>query len=374
MADIKTNLRELSVGFYFYRGKSEIPISPRRFLEVCHKNIVGSNILTIQNISSNSDLFGYEELQIINNGIKLGEVISRVFKVSATPNIKWVGFHTQSGQAVDLIIDNIPFSLKEQSFILENMGLYKLMNIIMDKEQYSRGHLHVFEEFAPNELNNWFETTKRLLIKYSPTSYLIRGSSYHSLITLDKDNTLTLVFKGRGEEITSKIVDFPNCNYHRFEHSTTSLTREKVFAKWLKDIVEDKPEYLNSKRECTLAAGERIEQKLRPYIGTSPTSLLRLYREEEYFYAKTTANSVEIYQIPSIDKCTIPLIIKDIKAKVPQHQLNIHTTIENKNTHQRVEFRSELRYSHGQFNGTPEAKFYIASGDMTALYEKLYPN
>ena len=154
----------------------------------------------------------------------------------------------------------------------------------------------------------------------------------------------------------------------------TQLTREKVFSKWLKEVVENEPEYLNSKRECALAAGEQIEQTLHPYINTSPTSLLRLYRDEEYFYAKTTAYSVEIYHIPSKDKCNIPLIIRDIKAKVPQHQLNIHTTIENTNTHQVFEFRSELRYSHGQFNGTPEAKFYIASGEMTALYEKLYPN
>jgi len=373
MADIKTNLRELSVGFYFFREKFEIAVTPRHFLEICRNNIIGSDKITIKNISSKTDAFTPGEIQIINNGLKLGKVIQTVFNIGSAPTIKWVGFHTQSGEAVDLMINNIPFSLKEQSFILENMGLYKLLNIIIDEEQYSRG-LHVFEEFAPDELNDWFETTKQLLLKFSPNPYLITGSNYRSLINLEKNNTLRLEYKGRGKELVSIIADFPNCNYHRFLDSTSSLTREKAFSKWLKEIVENKPEYLDSKRGCSLAAGTRIEQMLSPYINTSPTSLLRLYRDEEYYYAKTTLNSVEIYRIPSKDKCTIPLIIKDIKAKVPQHQLNIHTLIENTATHQVIEFRSELRYSHGQFNGTPEAKFYVASGEMAALYERLYPN
>jgi hypothetical protein len=373
LADIKTNLRELSVGFYFYQGKTGVPLTPSYFLQACQNNIIGCNSLTIQNISSRTDSFTSNELQIIYNGLKLGEVIRRIFKINITPKIQWVGFHTQSGEAVDLKINDIPFSLKEESFILENMGLYKLMNIIMDKEKYKRG-LHVFEAFAPDELNDWFETTKRLLLKFGPIPFLIKDRRYRSLANLDKNNTLILEFEGMMKKGASTIVDFPNCDYHRFEHSTTSLTREKVFAKWLQAIVGNKPEYLDSKRKCAVAAGQRIEQELQPYINTSPISLLRLYRDEEYFYAKTTAYKVEIYHVPSKSKCTIPLIIKDIKAKVPQHQLNIHTLIENENTHQTVEFRSELRYSHGQFNGTPEAKFYIASGEMVALYEKLYPN
>jgi len=252
------------------------------------------------------------------------------------------------------------------------MGLYKIMNLIMDKEKYSRG-LHVFEEFAPDNLYQWFDTTKQLLLKIGPIPWIMEGRNYQSIVSLDKDNTLILTFKGRGEEITSRIVDFPLCDYHRFEQSTTSTTREKVFSKWLKEKVEVEPEYIDSKRSCALAAGKRIESLLQPYIDTSPTSLLRLFRTEEYYYAKTTAHNVEIYQIPSKDQCIIPVVIKDIRAKVPQHQLNIHTTIENQNTHKIIEFRNELRYSHGQFNGTPEAKFYIASGDMTALYKKLYP-
>jgi hypothetical protein len=121
-----------------------------------------------------------------------------------------------------------------------------------------------------------------------------------------------------------------------------------------------------------MTAGENIERLLAPYVGTSPSSLLRLYRSEEYYYAKTTVHGVEIYLVPSKANSNVPIVIKGIQAKVPQHQLNIHTLIENKDTGKVIEFRNELRYSHGQFNGTPEAKFYLASGDMTVLYKKIY--
>ncbi len=167
MADIKTNLRELSVGFYFYRGQVSVPITPNYFLDICVNNITNCWGLDVRSIASNATNFTPEEIQIIDNGSKLGKAIQDIFKIGAKPRIWWEGFKTQSGEAVDLIIDNFRFSLKEESFILENMGLYKIMNLIMDKEKYRRG-LHVFEEFAPDYLYQWFDTTKQLLLRISP--------------------------------------------------------------------------------------------------------------------------------------------------------------------------------------------------------------
>jgi hypothetical protein len=81
---------------------------------------------------------------------------------------------------------------------------------------------------------------------------------------------------------------------------------------------------------------------------------------------------VEIYLVPSKRDFEEETFIKDISFKVPAHQLNIYTIIQNKNTKQEIEFRNELRYSHGQFNGTPEAKFYISKGDMATLYRPIF--
>jgi hypothetical protein len=374
MADIKTNLRELSVGFLFFHStEAGRPITPDYFLSTCKNHIANCSGLDVKNIASNESSFTSEEAQIISNGLRLGKVIRNLFKISDNPNVTWVGLDTQSGEAVDLIISEFRFSLKEHSYILENMGLYKLMNLVMDKEVYGRG-LHVFEEFAPDYLNQWFKKTRDLLLKFGPPPYCTGGRGYVSSVDMEKDGTLKLSYSTPFENSQSLVADFANCDYYRFQKSTTSTTREKVFSKWLKETVESHNEYINAKRKCAVAAGEKIVQLLSPYINTSPKSLLRLFRKEEYYYAKTTSSGVEIYQVPSKDNFTSPVVIKNIEAKVPAHQLNIHTTMENKDTGKIIEFRNELRYSHGQFNGTPEAKFYIASGDITAFYKKLYPN
>jgi hypothetical protein len=372
MADIKTNLRELSVGFYFFDNKTGNP-SPSEFLSVCKNNIVNCSWLDVRNIASNEQSFSYDEAQIIRNGLKLGKAIKDVFNLSDKPEVTWEGLNTQSGEAVDLIINNFRFSLKEDSHILENMGLYKLMNLIMGKVTYTRG-LHVFEEFAPDRLTKWFETTRDLLLICDDLPYLTKGQGYEASADLEENGTLCLSYFGQADNVKSRISDFANCDYYRFEKSTTSKTREKVFSKWLKETVENLNEYKVAKKACAMEAGERIVQLLSPYINTSPTSMLRLFRDEEYYYAKTTSHGVEIYHVTSKEKFTSPIIIKNITAKVPEHQLNIHTTLENQETHKTIEFRSELRYSHGQFNGTPEAKFYIASGDITAFYKRIFPN
>ena len=57
---------------------------------------------------------------------------------------------------------------------------------------------------------------------------------------------------------------------------------------------------------------------------------------------------------------------------MPDSQLNIFTEIKNTQNNKSLLFRNELRYSHGQFNGTPEAKLYHKSGgDLSIMYDVL---
>lgn len=56
---------------------------------------------------------------------------------------------------------------------------------------------------------------------------------------------------------------------------------------------------------------------------------------------------------------------------MPKSQLNIYTTIENIETKSKLVVRNELRYSHGQFNGTPEAKMYIDNGSLLIAYDEV---
>jgi len=212
MADILTHLRELSVGVYFFNKQESLDnISPSYFLEICIKHIKNCSRLSLELISSNSNCFNKQEKDIINNGFKLAKIIQNSFNISNSPNIIWVGPDTQCGSTVDLIINEYRFSLKEQSYILENMGLYKLLNILTDSDEFTPG-LHIFEKFAFNELNEWFNITRDLLIKQGPNPFILESSRYKVKGCL-KNKELILEYIDDKCKILKSIKDFNECSY-----------------------------------------------------------------------------------------------------------------------------------------------------------------
>lgn len=367
MADIKTNLRELSVAYYFFNDIDSLKnINPSSFLNVCNNNVENCN-LQLWQIAYDKNKFSNEELQIIFNGYNLGEKIRKLFSINQNPKIYWLGTETQSGVTIDLIIENYKFSLKEDSFILENMGLYKLLNTITGKEKFKRG-LHVFKDFSPDEFKNWYEITKKLLIEYGPYKFFpknndhtIYGELYNDKLILCYENEIHI------------INNFKRSTYNDFIKNTKAKTREKIFSKWIKMYIENSADYIKYKKKCAEAAGEKIKEFLSPYIGSHPISLQRFFRLEDftYYYAKSTNNILEIYKVPRLSQDHY-LIVENINYSIPTSQLNIKTQIKNKLNDRKITFRNECRYSHGQFNGTPEAKCYIDDGNLKTMYECLY--
>lgn len=98
---------------------------------------------------------------------------------------------------------------------------------------------------------------------------------------------------------------------------------------------------------------------------------LRIH-EHSYYYAKTTSLGVELYEVPSKDTFISTIQITSIIGSVPDKQANILTTIKNIETNQTLVLRNECRFSHGQFNGTPEAKLYYEhGGSLEIIYKKI---
>lgn len=369
MADILTNLRELSVAFFLVSPQqSPHNLLPNNFHETCNNKIHNCNI-NLNSIAVNPARFSDTELLTIINGQKLAHKICELFKLEQITKILWVGNQTQSDSPVDLIVNDINLSLKEESFILENMGLYKLLNIISNTNSHKKG-LHVFETFALDALNNWYMTTRDLIIKTGRRKYIYQGDGYISTAELVNDNLIL-----NYNQATSKTIkNFSKSNYNDFKKNTTSKLREKVFAKWISEEISYSVDYNNSKSACANIAGVNILSKYNKYIGTSSERLLRMFRihEYEYFYGKTTSATTDIYKVPSISQSMNKIYIKDISYKVPNSQLNIYTEVHNRINQKSFLFRNELRYSHGQLNGTPEAKLYFDSGsDLSMMYEKL---
>lgn len=378
MADILTHLRELSFGYGILSYNSnEREISPSDFLKICQLNIENCSSLSLSQIAKNPSGFSIIELETIRNGIKLANFVveKKIIATTEYPHIVWLGTDTQSGKAWDIEINNIYFSLKEDSFILHNMGLYQIMNIITDTTDYKRG-VHIFKKFAMKEFELWFEATRDLAIEYLNKETFFTKDS--------KRKTIKLAYSKSADELylfyfdnEQRIKNFSKCTYKQFEDKTDSQYREKVFSRFIREKLNSNERYIEAKKLCAEEAGKNLVKYLTKNIkeNPSPRSLFSLFRitDKEYYYAKTTTKSIEVYRVPAQKDFSSKVKIKNIKWSVPKSQLNLITTIENIQSKKELVIRNELRYSHGQLNGTPEAKMYIDSGSLLIAYDEINP-
>lgn len=190
MADIKTHLRELSVATTIGLLKDGISFScsdlynPSTFLSLA-KQVISGDISNTNNLYTNS-LFSGELKNIIDNGYKLGiEIFNHpYFSISKSDKIQWLGNDTQKDDPVDIFVGKYGFSLKEESFILENMGLYKLLNCYTGCNYKKR---HIFSDYARSEYSTWFSITWQELIKYLTTH-----NYKWNLINLEKKKESTI--------------------------------------------------------------------------------------------------------------------------------------------------------------------------------------
>jgi len=373
MADIKTHLRELSVATTVGLLKQNINFdkndlyNSKIFYRFAQK-VISNDISSAGNILE-LEYFDEDLKIIIQNGYKLGIQILTTphFKISKHDKIEWKGSDTQKGEPIDLVIGDYKFSLKEESFILKNMGLYQLLNNLTGSN-YARG-LHIFSVFSLKEYDAWFNYTWLYLIKWLSKGdkwELIKANN-KSTICLKSNDIVEFHYNNRVSLIPVSIST--NKEYMKY---TVSATREKVFSKWISEKIADDSEYIRLKQECSVAAGKKVTQQINNnYNPDNVYDFFQIY-PTEYYYAKTTPSETTILKVPSIHNFNSTIKFIGSKYDVPLSQLNIISTFENKNTNQILEFRNECRFSHGQFNGTPEAKMYISrNSSLTNLYEPI---
>lgn len=372
MADIKTHLRELSVGVFtsliIKKEKFDINdfYSSTYFLNKA-KSIFKNDISSASNILS-IPKFCDENKEITNHGLKLAKKIcsSKEFNISPSDEIVWVGNDTQKGNPIDLKIGKYNFSLKEESFILKNMGLYSLLNNLTGSN-YKRG-LHVFDTFAKKEYDEWFEYTWDALVDYINSN---------GVWILNKTNQISKIYKNKQTIIldyNNEISSVPenintNSDYMKY---TTSIIREKVLPKWINNVLKNDLEYLKLKKICSETAGRKLSNKLfSEYKEDNIYEFFQIW-PFDYYYAKTTPSETTILHVPN--RASFKKIIKfeSCTYNVPESQLNIISTFKNIKSNKTLSFRNECRFSHGQFNGTPEAKMYVVSNTtLTELYNKI---
>lgn len=360
MADIRTHLRELSVGIYIGCSQQNISASiegltPQNFLNLANKVFAtdmtkASNILELPNFST-------PELDIIKNGYKLGKLIDEKLAIKKNDLIHWYGRDTQKDNTIDLQIGERKFSLKEESFILENMGLSKYLSLITGKA-YRRG-LHVFKEFSKDEYEAWFLYTWKKFtqagskgIKNNISNFTIHGGNV-IMSWVKKSVTVPCTISSTDE----------------FMFHTNSTIRDRVFAKWIRESLQSDKAYIALKKKCSEVAGEHLCKIISENLNEEHLKRFLQIRSEEYYYAKSTPTETLIYMVPNAESFDQQITIDNVGFSVPRSQLNIETTIKNTTTGKTLKIRNECRFSHGQFNGTPEAKmYYDKSEDISAIY------
>ncbi len=356
MANTLTNLRELSVGVSFFCHNTSDAITPEQFRTICESYIQNFDITT--NIAS-SDSFTALELDTIKNGFALGNTIQEILNISReSVVVTWRG--NEKDNLIDLQINEFSFSLKENSFILKNMGLYNMLNILTNSNKFKRG-LHIFKIFAPREFEAWFKSALECLVTQPEFTYF-GASGYKSYGKIQDDNLILSL-----DSTNVSIPNFYDLTYDEFEELTTTELREKVFCKWLSDVANDN--YYNKKRTCANVAGLNLQKYINDNLVPSSPLILQLFNleQEEYIYAKNDGNTIQIARVPGLNTVDYnDWVIEKVETSIPNSQLNLKTTIKNLKTGKSCTLRNEIRYSHGQLNGTPEAKLYIESKDNLA--------
>lgn len=372
MADIKTHLRELSVATTIGLLNAEIEFQSEdlyqseRFLAYA-KQVISNDISSAENLRDYI-IFSGDLKIIIENGYRLGKRIyeNPYFKFKKTDEIKWLGNDTQKGDPIDVSVGDYGFSLKEESFILKNMGLYQLLNNLTGSH-YARG-LHVFSTFAAAEYDQWFDYTWKSLVSYlrDNTSWSLEKNGKESKASILGDNVI-LSFDGNVSTVPIDI--HTNSQYM---DCTSSKTREKVFSKWINTCFADDAEYVLLKKLCSETAGKKVSDKINAeFKPDNVYDFFQIYLNE-YYYAKTTSSETTILKVPAKSDFSSAIEFQGCTYDVPASQLNIISTFKNIQTGKALQFRNECRFSHGQFNGTPEAKMYVVRDTpLTDLYDPL---
>lgn len=370
MADVKTVLRETSViiGALLYTNKIDFE-EKELFDDITYKNILEKilckDIIHADNVLKLSK-FSDSHLVIIKNGLKLAKKIINSLVIKDITYYEWLGHLTQKNNPIDILINNYGFSLKEESYILENMGLYKFLTIFTGKT-HNRG-INVFESFANKEYDSWFKYTWEKLVKHK--EWVLNNKKSVSKIIV-QNNIVQLTFIKNNNELKCEVpINISTIN--QYNKYTNSIIREKVVGKFINQELKSDHEYLRIKKYCAEVAGKNLVEYLKTNLNyKSVARFLQIY-DTSYYYAKSTSKNTYLFYVPSISEYMNTIKVKSIVSSVPISQLNILTTIINESTGKEILLRNECRFSHGQFNGTPEAKmYYDAASDLSVLYDTI---
>ena len=126
------------------------------------------------------------------------------------------------------------------------------------------------------------------------------------------------------------------------------------------------------KKRCSEIAGKTVCDLIKANNNSAGLMRLLQIRDNSYYYAKISDSKVSLMYVPSSKEFKEIISVSSVDYIVPSSQLNIITTIHNTKNNNDLKLRNECRFSHGQFNGTPEAKMYFdKQTNLSSIYVNL---
>lgn len=339
IAKVKTAYRETGciLGIMSQKGqgiRAITAMSSEEYLSLVqktHPNLRSGEENALMSMSWERGHMPPEIRETVLNNYRLGDKIRGYYyyhrDTAIEPDtVKWVGDDTTHAPA-DVVVNGEKWSLKEKSDIIKNQSAASLLNTLTNSENYGRG-FHVLNEFAPQEN---FEGLNEVISHYN------------------KDNPDTAY---------APIKDYS-------EWEAKPKPERKLLSRYIQSKSKSSPEFKatmeNLKTRINEKAGEEFVKKIQDTSQVNAGTLIG--DEKEYFYAKINNNNkMSVGFIPDKDAVAEHVKVVDVWHQAGP-QLNIFIKYENSRGENLVTV-NEIRYSHGQFNGTPEAKMKIYEGDF----------
>ena len=343
IAKIKTAYRETAciLGLLSKKGQGTRAIlasSSKEYLDMVLDTQVDlreSEKRALESVSWERGYMPAEVKETILNNYKLGKKIRGFYYYHRdTPidpdTVKWVGDDTSYAPA-DMLVNNEKWSLKEKSSIIKNQSAATFLNILTNSDDYGRG-FHLLNELAPEEN---LQGLQKIVSHYNA----------------DNPETAYPEFKDYSEWKSQ-----PKSEQKKLSRYIQSKDRTPEFKRELEEI----------KTRINEKAGDNLLKRINNAHEVDAGELLG--SDVDYFYSKFDHNG-DMFAGYVPNKETIS---KHVKVKAIWYtagsQLNIIIKYVNTRAEEFLTI-TEIRYSHGQFNGIPEAKMKTYSGDFVAFLD-----
>lgn len=335
----KTSIRELSVvaGIHGIDSDRFTNLSGHAFIDTISgiTSLTGEKDLnTILAWGSwNKGGMPHDLVKLANNGIFLGNAIREAFYQNRDVTrlgIVWSGIDKTDKKLAprDLIISGDLWSLKDNSDILKNGSAKDLFNTSFGTNTYS-AKVHSLRDFNPKAFDKQYE---------------ILAKAYNA--------------KYPNHPIPGNYEEWSEPAYYTAKGMDTK--RRGRYRKDAANKFISLPEYAGVKNAINELAGEEYMKRLPKDHSKIAVGNLIGYDTSYYYGSISGQQKTLIGFVPDGKTITEKTKVTDIKY-TSGRQLDIFMTLENKYKENFV-LQYEMRYSHGQLIGYPEAKLKKAAG------------